>query len=120
MGWKTSSSSLIEGKGMECLISLKLLKEHDPPLQDTYVYRYVHVHIEKHRDTHKIDCMKSVSICQDRVQITHKPNLLSKTSREISFVLHISIGSASSDSDRKGFISCQILICKELLSVSLF
>lgn len=44
-GWRTSSSSLIEGKGMECLISLTLLKENVPPLQDTHAYRYVHVYI---------------------------------------------------------------------------
>lgn len=36
---------------MKCLISLKLLKEHDPPLQDTYVYRCVHIQVEKHRHT---------------------------------------------------------------------
>lgn len=48
VGWKTSSSSLIEGKEMEHLISLKLLKEHDPHLQDTYVYRLC---TRKHRHT---------------------------------------------------------------------
>lgn len=40
-GWRTSSSSLTEAKGMERLISLKLLKEHVLPLQDTHAYRYV-------------------------------------------------------------------------------
>lgn len=62
VGLKTSSSSPIEGKGMACLISLKLLKERGPPLQDTYMYRYVHAHIEKHRHICNTLCEKCVNL----------------------------------------------------------
>lgn len=54
VGWRTSSSSLIEGKGMECLISPTLLREHVPPLQDTHACRYVHVYGLKNTYTHTI------------------------------------------------------------------
>lgn len=85
VGWRTSSSSLIEGKGMECLISPTLLREHVPPLQDTHACRYVHVYVHKNTYTHTIRWKMCKFVKTEIRLFSHKPISLSKTSREINY-----------------------------------